>query len=851
VRSPRSAGEVDPSQTATKAEFGACLRARRTAAGLSLRALEKATKAPPSVPLARSTIEDIEKGKTLPKREWLTTYLTVCDVPSTQQRAWLRAWTTLALGSDGFDLAAMRFPRVDSCPPRRLGVHASIELPTQGALAAQGQAADLPLYVPRDVDDGVRAAVLEAAGRGGLVVVVGSSSTGKTRTVYEAVMAELPGWRLFHPADAQELTAAVASQHLPRGGVVVWLDEAQQYLADPNRLAVGTVRALLDPGRAVVVVATMWPQWLEQFTAIPPAEPGVGRDLHWHARQILTTLARVIHLAEFNQAERDRASTLAIEDLRLEIALQDPDFGPTQVLAGAPQLIQRWEHASDPYAQAVMTAAIDARRLGHLAPIPAGLLSAAAPGYLGARERATATVGWFDAAIAYATKELHGATAALVPAAGLRMGEVAGYVVADYLLQHGQRIRRAVSPPASLWDSVVAHTTDFDDRLRLADQARWRDLSRHAVLLLTPAAEAGDTDAMRLLGTLLWYAGHKEEAGSWVRRALDANDPLTLRSLVYDLEKAGHHQEAEEIERRMAEDGQSLGIYDLALRHYKKGRNQEGEALLRELAEDGEPDVLWELAMRLEEANRLQEAEEVVRRLVEGGDRIAMQELAKLLEQQGRVTEAERLLRRAADHGDAQAMLQLASLLEHVGRAQEAPGWLRQAAEYVRSIDTAELIDWLQQRGRIQELEGYLRHGAGAGNGDAMMGLADLLEQRSSHEAEGWLRQAVELGVQGGPRRLRGLLTRIGRAQQAQEVLRQAAEGGDDEAMEELAILLEQHGRIEEAEAWLRRAIEIGRIGSNATARLAELLGRTGRAQEADRLGRFGIEPGGRTADPW
>jgi tetratricopeptide (TPR) repeat protein/transcriptional regulator with XRE-family HTH domain len=851
VRPPRAVDEVDPSQATTKAEFGTCLRAQRTAAGLSLRELEKATRIPPSVSLARSTIEGVEKGKTLPRREWLTTYLNVCGVPSTQQRAWLRAWTTLARSPDGFDPAATRFPRVDSCLPRRLGVHASIELPTRGALAARGQVPELPLYVPRDVDDEVREAVLEAAGRGGLVVVVGSSSTGKTRTVYEAVMAELPRWRLFHPADAEELRAAVASRQLPRGGVVVWLDEAQQYLADPNRLAVGTVRALLDPGRPFVVVATMWPQWYELFTTIPPTEPGAGRDVHWHARQILTTTARVIHLAEFNQAERDRASALASEDLRLEIALQDPDFGPTQVLAGAPQLVDRWEHASDPYAKAVMTAAIDLCRLGHLTPIPAGLLSAAAPGYLRAREQATATPDWFDAAITHATKELHGATAALVPAPGLRMGEVAGYVVADYLLQHGQLIRHAASPPGSLWDSAAAYTNEPDDRLRLADQARWKHLSRHAVLLLTPAAEAGDTDAMRLLGTLLWYAGHKEEAGSWVHRALDANDPLTLRSLVYDLEKAGHHQEAEEIERRMAEDGESLGIYDLAMRHYQKGRDQEGEALLRELAEDGEPDVLWELANRFKYAGRDQEAEEILDRLVEDGDRIAMQELAELLEQQGRVAEAERMLRQAADHGDAQAMLQLASLLEQSSRAQEAPGWLRQAAEHVTSRDTAEFIDWLQRRGRIQDLERYLRHGAEAGNGDAMLGLADLLEQHSSQEAEDWLRQAIELGVQGAPRRLRGMLTKIGRAQQAQEVLRQAAETGDDEAMEELAIVLEQHGRIEEAEGWLRRAVEIGSIGSNAKRRLGELLGSTGRVQEADRLGRFGIEPGGRTADPW
>jgi TPR repeat protein len=833
------------------AELGACLRALRTVGGLSLRDLEKATRS--STPgLARSTIQTVEQGERLPKPDWLAAYLTACGVRGARQRAWLRVRAAIAVGPAGFDTAALPLPRVDACDPRRLGVHASITPPARGETAARGRRLpELPRYVPRDVDDEVREAVVEAAGRGGLMVVVGSSSTGKTRTVYEALNAELPGWRLFHPADAEELAAAVASRQLPRGGVVVWLDEAQHYLAGSNRLTVGAVRALLDPDQPVVVVATMWPQWYEQFTATPPSEPGAGRDLHWHARQILTTMARVIRLAGFTRGERDRAASLAGEDPRLEIALQDRSFGPTQVLAGAPQLVDRWEHATDPYAKAVMTAAIDLRRLGHLAPLPAGLLCVAAPGYLTTRQQATAAPDWFAAAIAYATKELHGATAALVPVAGPRMGEVAGYVVADYLLQHGDTSRQAVSPPGSLWDSAAAHTTEPDDRVRLGDHAFWKHLLRHAVLLLTPAAEAGDTEAMRLLSTVLWLAGHREEAGRLVRHAIEANDPGALRSLASDLERAGHHQEAEDVLRRMAEDGELLGIYDLAMRLYATDREQEAETLLRELAEDGDPDVLWELALRLKHADRGREAEEVLGRLIEDGDVLAMQELAELLEQRRRAQEAESWLRQAAAHGGTMAVLQLAGLLEQRGRAQEAKGWLRQAAAYGKSTDRWELADWLKQRDRSQELESYLRHGAEAGNGEAMLELAELLEQRGSQEAEDWLRQAAGLGIIGATRRLGRLLDRTGRTVEAEEVLRHAAETGSDEAMLELAELLEQRGSMKEAEEVLRQAAEAGSIGTDAIGKLAGLLERTGRGQEAGRLRRFGIEPGGRTADPW
>jgi TPR repeat protein len=826
------------------------LRAERTSAGLSLRDLEKATAASP-VALARSTVASVEHGKTLPRRDWLVAYLAVCGVPTVRQRVWQQARARIAGGSAGVDSTASPLPPVDACDPRRLGVHASIGLAAQdGAGAEGGRLPELPRYVPRDVDDELRQAVMEAAARGGLVVIVGSSSTGKTRTLYEAVLAELPTWRLFHPVDASELAAGVASHQLPRAGVVVWLDEAQHYLADPNRLTVGTMRALLDPRRPVVVVASMWPQWYEQFTAPPaPQAKRVGPDPNWHARQILTTLAQVIRLAEFSPAERDRAACLAGEDPRLEIALQDSNFGPTQVLAGAPQLVDRWEHASDPYAKALMTAAIDLRRLGHLTPLPSDLLIDALPDYLSARQRATADPEWFGAAIAYATMELHGATSALIPVAGSRMGKVVGYVVADYLQQHGEMIRRGISPPGSLWDAAAAHTNISDDCVRLADQAFWRHLHRHAVLLLTPAAEAGHPEAMRQLSILQRKADNQEEWWKWKRRALEAGDPGTLRSLAEDLRLAGHLEGAEDVLRRMVEDGEPLGMYDLAMLWYRVDREQEAEALLRTLAENGEPDAQWELAMRLKDTGRVQDAEVVLGQLTADGDEFAMQELAELLQQQDRIQEAEGWLRKAVELGNAVAILYLADLLERHGRSPEADDCLSWAAE---RIDRWELAHWLEERGRGQGVEGYLRHGALAGNREAMLELGMLLEEGDRlQEAEGWLRQAAELGTRDATQRLGKLLARSGRPEQAEKMLRRAAERGSVEAMLELAELLEQRGNRGEAEQLLRQAAETSSPASGVMDKLAELLQRTGRSREAARLRRYGIEPGGRTAEPW
>ena len=142
-------------------------------------------------------------------------------------------------------------------------------------------------------------------------------------------------------------------------------------------------------------------------------------------------LAAVIRIGpEFSPAEQDRARAAAARDPRLPVALGAAGYGLTQTLAAAPQLVARWEDAqtADPYAWAVLTAALDVARLGARAPLSADLLRAAAPGYCTSAQQAEAPDNWFEQALAYATDKLHGAAAALSPA-GAGMGQVAGYTV--------------------------------------------------------------------------------------------------------------------------------------------------------------------------------------------------------------------------------------------------------------------------------------------------------------------------------------------------------------------------------------------------------------------------------------
>ena len=80
---------------------------------------------------------------------------------------------------------------------------------------------ELPTYLPREHDQLLAEVVRAAAGyRSGIVVLVGGSSTGKTRACWEALgllRGQEPEWRVWHPIDPSRPDAALAGRPaLPR-----------------------------------------------------------------------------------------------------------------------------------------------------------------------------------------------------------------------------------------------------------------------------------------------------------------------------------------------------------------------------------------------------------------------------------------------------------------------------------------------------------------------------------------------------------------------------------------------------------------------------------------------------------
>lgn len=537
--------------------------------------------------------------------------------------------------------------RVAEADPRRLGVHASIQV--DGV-----RNDDQPRYVERDVDGGehgVRALVARAARRGGFVLLVGGSSVGKTRCAYEAVRAVLPDWWLIHPSDAEEV--ATLSTNPPQR-TVVWLDEIQRYLAGERGVSGGIMRALLGASSPVVVVGTMWPDRFLALTEVPA--PG-GSDPYATERKVLELADAVTVAPTFGAAEQQRAEAAARADRRLAVALGVKDYGIPQTLAAAPQLIRHWEIAktAHPYAWAVLTAALDVSRLGAQSALAEALLRHAAPGYCTDQQRAEAPASWFEQGLAYTTRKLHGAAAALTPVGGTEMGQTVGYTVADYLLQHAIRVRAAERVPTSAWDAMLAHLGDPDDALRVADCASARLLYRYAIPLYRRAADAGNRKARDQ-----WIAHVGDLSGiAELKARAERDDDL----FVSDTAKS------------LADALVRLGELD-----------QLGE-LCRQLDADHGPG--WALSHRLAQVLADRGADEELRALADRGNYVAAQQLAAVLASRSDVDELR-----------ARARIE-ASIVAPTGDNQES--WSRRSKRE-QTAARERLATFLARRNDVAEL---------------------------------------------------------------------------------------------------------------------------------------------------
>lgn len=265
-------------------------------------------------------------------------------------------------------------------------------------------------YVPRAVD----AALERACSKHHFVIVLGSPSSGKSRSLHEALKTAGPSsmliaprdWRAFQTLPDQALALDRAVPYF------VWLEALEEYIgAGLSASFIHTLRGILPN---LMLAGTMQTPGLRQLSQDPSTTS---------ARRLAGLLgtAQIIDFPrEFSTAERQRAASM---DERVP-----PDLSLPQYLTGMEALRIRYHRAAEeqPLARALVDAAADYRRVGARGSLSDKRLYELATSYLrpanGSTESVAPTADDLQSALWWATKEESPGLRLLVPKAPLKSG---------------------------------------------------------------------------------------------------------------------------------------------------------------------------------------------------------------------------------------------------------------------------------------------------------------------------------------------------------------------------------------------------------------------------------------------
>lgn len=735
-------------------------------------------------------------------------------------------------------MPAMTIRRWD---PIALGVHPAIALDERAVVP--GLSPQLPTYVQRDHDRLLRR-LLEHPESPVFVMLVGTSSAGKTRSALEAVKSCLPDWQLLYPLTVSDLLSSLEAGVGSR--TIVWLNESQTYLdGSKGEAAAAAVRRLLASTTQVVVIGSMWPQYW--FTYAQAPRPGTP-DPHRQVRALLESATKVTVPDAFAPDEMASVQRLAESDPRLASALMGltQGYGVTQTLAGGPDLVSRWENAPDAYSRAVIHAAADARRLGHLNPLPAELLHELGASMLSGPQRAAAPAGWFDDALAYACGRVRG-DVSLLTATSRVEGRTEGYLLADFIDQYGREARRCAMVSDAMWRALAVHATDPDDLERIGMAALVRGRYYQALELWRAALDLGGISAAAPLRQLLIQMGMRQELEKVLRRAADSGDAESRALLLALLRRANRTREVEQVLRQATAGGDGQSCRDLAVMLYRGGREEEAEHLLRSAVEQGDRAAGRLLAILLQRSGETVEAAQVKRGL--GADPLllparreghtpaqqtsdrethaapafpeALAGLLGLLKPKVEPGKAERLLREMATGKITNAFGEQAPRLVKLLGGDELRDQAIEVLDNVRNapgkdVDLARLLSILLIRAdRRTEAESLLRQLADH-DYRALTDLVELLTRSGRREECVPLVQAAISTYGAKAKYLLATVQRaLGRIEEADRLLRSAADEGVDEAIQGLVRQLLAEGSVQEAMATVRRASRAGRSDSS------------------------------------
>jgi hypothetical protein len=554
-----------------------------------------------------------------------------------------------------------------------------------------------PEYLIRAHDRTLDRLVADALGpapKSGHVMLVGGSSTGKTRALYEMLHRRVDvgqvhgslassGWRVWpslNPLPPRRFLDELGSVG-PR--TVVWLNEAQRYLLDPpaelrTEIATALRELLMDSARGpVLLLGTLWPEFWVELTRKPTAGEA---DQFVAARRLVEH--SYVHVPDtFTSVEVD-AARRSLDQRVVQAASQDASSSVTQYLAGGPDLLRRWETAG-PTQRAVIHAAMDARRLGHREEFSEVFLRDIARCYLEGpdRQRADDEPHWFGEAVA----ELARLGVSGVPV--LQEGLI-GYRLNDFLDQEGRVTRRFEFPPEEFWSVVANSDLAADSRIRFAEEAASRLRLRIAAHLYETTGTPAAGKALCELALHFEKGKRPQTAERLVQSAVAAGFPEALMSLAKSRYlRGGSHHETEfmSLLRQAADLGQVEAMEMIADQLERAGKRSEAEAVAQRAVELGS----WEAMISVAEWRDLDfpdEAEELVNRLPADQRMAALTRLAIGRDEVDDFDRAERLAFSLLANGEPEALLMIAERRAESGRKDHAR-WLLSHVATPRSVE--------------------------------------------------------------------------------------------------------------------------------------------------------------------
>jgi hypothetical protein len=608
-------------------------------------------------------------------------------------------------------------------------------------------------YLPRDADDRLDAELKSAlaGGETRLVVLVGPSKAGKTRTLFEAMRRRLADAEWIAPADADALDKLMKPDGMPHpvgSTAVLWLDDLELYVrVGPYGMGSEVLERLAADDRRWIVLATAGGKGilmagdLSEFSV--PME-----DLLRHATEIRLP-------AQLSAGEREH-----LRDYAPEVTERISEDGIGEYMIAGRELIRKLDSGSHnhgaalcPQGQAVANATIDWQRAGIFDPIPRSVLRKAYPNYL--PEHVDPSDAGFEEGLAWAREPLY-SNVALISG------------------------RRQFQP----YDLVVASVPES----RAIDETAWLSF-----------LEAADAEQAFNLGALAFGRSHGDGEIDWGALAEQANcktldsDRAELRGFAFSnlgvlLAQRGDFRGAIDAYREAFELGVVDAQVNLGSLLWDKGRKREAREAFELADAHGSADGSYRLgSLMLEVGDDLADAEVVLCRAEERGHPGAAIRLAHAFEQRRELDKAETTYRRADESGSMEGAVALALFLEdRRGKRHEALEAWKRADERGSDIGACRIGIHLDEFGRDRDgAKAAFERGAERGDDDSAHNLGIMhFKDGELDEAEAWFRVADELGHTNGAFNHAVLLVEKGEMAEAEAAFRRAGQRGHPEGAE-------------------------------------------------------------------